>query len=197
MTERMKKAIADFETAKKANAKAAAAEKAAKAKAKETTAVLMAAGANAATAAAAELLEAITEAPEKFNIPTHYKKFKAAVFDVIPENYFYIDCTEYSFRIVFKPGHYNHNDCYVCSKKNGYIEIENAAKRAENMPPVVTLSEIRKEAKQARKDAEKLRAAAEKLEAEARKNIDKYSSYIKYLMPRVEVQPIKDNYRLF
>ncbi len=189
-TFRDKKAVwdANRETIQKMNLEVTKADRAEKV----AQAVKLAASQNVANIACNVFVEAVSQDPDKWTIPTHYKKFKDAFYQILDEN-FYFSADTYSFKIVFRSGEYGHNENWVYSVKDGFLDLSDDRDKTRNE---ATLAEIKKEAKQAVKDSEKLRAMVEKIvAADSRKN---YKTHISSLMPYFyKYDAIKDNYRLF
>lgn len=180
---------ANRETIKKMNLEVTKADRAEKI----AQAVKLAASQNVANIACNIFVNAVSKDPDKWTIPTHYKKFKDAFYQILDSENFYFSANTYSFRIVFRSGEYGHNENWVYSVKNGCLDLSDDRDKTRNE---ATLTEIKKEAKQAVKDSEKLRAMVEKIvAADSRKN---YKTHISALMPYFyKYDAIKDDYRLF
>ena len=158
-----------------------------------TRAVLYAASTNAAYTAANVLLDAFKAAPEKFNKPVHYKVFKETCQQIIGDQ-FYISESWGSLYLYFRGASGGEKEIFLADLKNGCIEYN---QHTENRRPVLTLGEIKKEAKKAVKDAEKLHKLEEKLYQESEKIQGSYKSYIKHMLPYASKYNLTDNYKLF
>lgn len=145
------------------------------------TAVYQAASQNVSNIASEVLKEAVLSNPEQFNLPVHYKKFKAAFNAVLPEQHFYYSDSDYSFYVYFKKGMYNHCQSFAFDKKNEYINTE----RTTLKESILTLKDIKTEATAAYKYSEKLKAAYEKLKSEADTARNSFKSDIKYSVPYI------------
>lgn len=155
-------------------------------------AVVMACGQNVANIANNIFIDAVYKDPEKWKMPTHYKKFETAFYKVLDPEYFYFTADTYSFQIVFKLGEYGHREVWTFSTKNGCLDIDETRDKKRS---VSTLPEIKKEARQAVKVAENMRRDIEKLRSKYDRK--QFKTYISALMPYVEINAIHDNYRLF
>ena len=160
------------------------------------TAILYAASQNVANTAANVIREEMQKSPEKFNIPTHYKKFSAAIDDITGGDGFYFSATWNTVYIYFSKGNHGHNEAFIIAQSDDHI-IE--AERIKDMKPAAEtdLKTIKKEAKKAQKDAEKLRKAYTALYEKAEAIREEYESNIKYFLPRMDSKYLKDEYRLF
>lgn len=159
---------------------------------KHAEAVILCASQNVANAAANVLSLAILSDPAKFNMPTHYKKFNAAVNNVLGSD-FYFCASDYSFYIYFKSGSYNHNSAYITDKTEGKLNID----RIRANRSVMSLSDIKAEVKEAAEEAARLTEAAEALKAADKEARAKFKSHVKDLMPHINFDLVKDDYRLF
>jgi len=159
---------------------------------KRSEAVILCASQNVANAAANALSLAILNDPAKFNMPTHYKKFNAAVNNVLGSD-FYFGASDYSFYIYFKSGSYNHNSAYITDKTEGKLNID----RIRANRSVMSLNDIKTEVKEAAEAAARLKEAAEALKAADKEARAKFKSHVKDLMPYINFDLVKDDYRLF
>lgn len=154
-------------------------------------AVHKAAGHNVLNVTSNTLRAAILANPEKFNKPTHFKKFVENVQEVTG-NRFYIDnsmsCSLYIYYLDMTHGE---NNVYICEKKNGEIVIN--PEKLQERAAEYTLKEIKAEAKKAEKDAEKLRKAAAELEKTVKATRAKYNTYIMYMLPDYSCGSFRDS----
>lgn len=156
-----------------------------------TSAIVKAASDNYMHVVANTLRAAIIANPEKFNKPTHFKKFQDEVKNVVGDH-IYIDNTfSCSFYLNCYDIESGHNSIYICEKNNGQLVID--PEKIKNPYSEHTLKEIKAEARKAEKDAEKLRNAARKLEILAKETRAQYKTAIEQFLPYYSCGSFKDS----
>lgn len=158
-------------------------------------AVAIAASDNVLNVAHNIILETISAAPEKYTKPLHYKVMQAALDGILNHPDFYIRGSYSTVELYFRNAIGSRSKFLFTTNNDNTINFNE--NHINYRHPENTLQQIRKEAKQAAKDAAKLRAAAEKLKKEADATKEKYTSYIKYILPSCNYDVLIDDYRLF
>lgn len=177
--------------------KASQAETEAKKTAQFTAAVEAAAGQNVLYVACNVLKAAILEAPEKFAAPTHYKKFEKAIQEITGKEFYLDNSLSCSLYICYRGTGYSHSASgFICEKDPATNTLIINPEKLNQRHSESTLTEIKKEAKQAIKDAEKIREAAAKLEQLTKETKNKYNTYINIYLPYFSAYDLHDNKRI-
>lgn len=176
--------------------KASQAETEAKKAAQFTAAAEAAAGQNVLYVTCNVLRAAILEAPEKFNKPCHYKQFEKAIQEITGPEFYLDNSMSSSLYICYRGVNYGSHTIFICEKDYNTGKLVINPDRLNQRQHESTLTEIKKEAKQAIKDAEKIREAAAKLEKLTKETKNKYNTYINIYLPYFSTYDLHDDKRI-
>ena len=155
------------------------------------TAIAKAAGENYMHVVANTLRAELIAHPEKFNKPTHFKKFAEEVKAITGDRTYIDNSLSCSFYIDFYDLEHGHNSIFICEKQNGVLIID--PEKLNNPYHESTLKEIKAEARKAEKDAEKLRKAAANLEKLSKETRAQYKTTIEQFLPYYSCGSFKDS----
>ena len=161
--------------------------------AKISKAIMYAASTNVAKTAANVLKKALKDTPEKYSMPTHYKKFDENITTLIGSEFWIED--RYVAYVHFRNGIHDHNySMFADMNRDGTLNLEN--ENFSGLYKTVDYATLKQEARKAKKLAEKISREYDKIYNAYEAGKIELTSEIRYYLPKMN-KYLDNDYRFF